>query len=228
MREKISGILLTRLEKHTPPRVKSMQLQILLNVTADAFEQAEKKNPTNAAASAFEQAEMKTQPKKLPRPRIWHLPHEEALAAYAAYTTACISGLSGSAAGKKRILQCAYRLGRRIRRITGFTRKEDLERLIFYLYSNIGIKMTGHLPGEIIIPACYFSNIYTPDQCRTMSLMDWGVISGICGGGRLLFTERLTQGCGRCRAQLTCPAGAKEQSCLPKDSSGSGTDAARS
>ena len=86
--------------------------------------------------------------------------------------------------------------------MTGFSKKEDLERLVFYLYSNIGIKMTGHLPGEITIPVCYFSKVYTPDQCRTMSLMDWGIISGICGGGRLVFTDRLTQGCGRCRAHL--------------------------
>lgn len=231
MRDKISAILLTRLEKHTPPHIKSIQLQILLNATAAAFEQSEKNNPAAAAsASAFgrpgkknpaaaasvfvEQPEKKKPAaatasafgrpgKKLPRPRIWHLPEEEALAAYAAYTTSFMSGLPTSAADKKRIVRCAYRLGRRIRRITGFTRQEDLERLVFYLYSNIGIKMTGHLPGEIIIPACYFSNVYTPDQCMTMSLMDWGVISGICGGGKLLFTERLTQGCVRCRAVLT-------------------------
>lgn len=260
MREKVSGILLTRLEKHTPPRVKSIQLQILLNATAAAFGQAEKnyqekaftsafgqsennpsesaavsafgqteKNPSErASVSVFGQAKKNTPAKKLPLPRIWHLPPEEALAAYAAYTTACLSGLSGSAADKKRILHCAYHLGRRIRRITGFTQKEDLERLVFYLYSNIGIKMSGHLPGEIIIPACYFSNVYTPDQCATMSLMDWGVISGICGGGKLLFTERLTQGCGRCRAQLIRPGNAEEKSCLPKGSPGDAADAVHS
>ena len=62
--------------------------------------------------------------------------------------------------------------------------------------------MKGHLPGEIIILVCYFANVYTPEQCMTMSLMDWGIIAGICGKGKLVFTERITQGCGRCRAVL--------------------------
>lgn len=200
MREKVTGILLTGLEKHTPPRIRSIQLQILLNATAAAFGQAEKgtaPNTAEAAGTAGQQAKLS------PRPRIWHLPQEEALAAYASYTTACLSCLSESEIDKKQIFQSAYRLGRRIRKMTGFSRQEDLERLVFYLYSNIGIEMAGHLPGEILIPVCYFSKVYTPDQCRTMSLMDWGIISGICGGGKLRFSERLTQGCGRCRAQLT-------------------------
>ena len=77
MREKVTRILLTKLEKHTPPRIKSIQLQILLNATAAA-------------------ADTCVQPEKMPpRLRIWHLPAEEALAAYASYTTACLSGLSG-------------------------------------------------------------------------------------------------------------------------------------
>ena len=227
MREKMSRILLTGLEKHTPPLIKGIQLQILLNATAAAFGQPQKKTPANVTAASFGLLEKKSlrkafassfgQPgKKSMLPQIWHLPQEQALAAYTAYTTACMSGLSASAADKKRIARCAYRLGRKIRRITGFTRQEDLERLVFYLYSNIGIKMTGHLPGEIIIPSCFFSNIYTPDQCKAMSLMDRGVISGICGGGKLLFSERLTQGCGRCRAQLT----QKEKACLSGELSG--------
>lgn len=166
--------LLKKLEKHTPGPVKSIQLQILLNATAEAFYR--------------------------PKERIWHLSAEKALAAYMSYTISCTENVL---VDKKRVYRQACRLGERIRRFSGFTRKEDLERLVFYLYSNIGIKMAGHLPGEIIVPVCRFSRVYTPEQCRTMSLMDWGIISGICGGGKLVFTERLTQGCGRCRACLT-------------------------
>ena len=173
MREKFFRILLKLLEKHTPSLFKSIQLQILLDATAEAFDR--------------------------PGRRIWHLPADQALAAYADYTTSC-SSTAGT--DRRRVYQSALRLGRKIRRITGFRRQEDLERLVFYLYGNIGIKMKGHLPGEILIPSCYFSNIYSPAQCRVMSLMDWGVISGICGGGKLVFTERLTQGCGRCLACL--------------------------
>lgn len=171
MRSKCFKILLRGLERHTPSSIKKIELQILLNTTAAAFER--------------------------PGKMIWQLPDDKALAVYAAYTKEC---LKGAAADRKRVYRHAYRLGRRIRRLSGFTEREDLEKLVFYLYSNIGIRLTGQLPGEILIPSCYFSNVYTPKQCMMMSLMDWGIVSGICGGGKLIFSERLTQGCGRCRA----------------------------
>ena len=231
MREKFFRFLLTKLERHTPGFIKSIQIQILLNTTAAAFDR--------------------------PGRMVWQLPAQKALAAYAEYTRACVPDAaedaviaatdgaangpanetvnetangpanetanetangpanetangpaidaanekaSGPAIDRKRIFRCAYCLGRRIRKISGFTGREDRERLVFYLYSSIGIKMTGRLPGEILIPVCYFGNIYTPEQCMTMSLMDRGIISGICGRGKLVFTERIPQGCGRCRA----------------------------
>lgn len=174
MRAGFFKLLLNALERHTPGCVKSIQIQILLNATAAAFGR--------------------------PKKRVWHLSGREALAAYAACTAAWMSDCTTD---RRRIFQCAYRLGRKIRRITGFSEAGDRERLVRYLYRNIGIKVTGHLPGEIIISSCYFSHVYTPEQCRTMSLMDRGIISGICGGGKLVFTERMTQGCGRCRAYLT-------------------------
>ena len=174
MREKFFRFLLRKLERHTPGWIKSLQIQILLNTTAAAFDR--------------------------PGRRVWQLPQEKALAAYAEYTSACMSDAVSSTApnrsaapdrntaanrnaapDRKRIFRCAYKLGRTILKVTGFTRREDRERLVFYLYSNIGIKVTGHLPGEIIIPMCYFGRIYTAKQCMTMSLMDWGIISGICG-----------------------------------------------
>ena len=175
MREKFFRFLLTKLERGTPGWIKSMQIQILLDATAVAFER--------------------------PGRLVCHLSAEKALAAYAAYTRTC---MQSAGIDRKRVFRCACGLGRRIRKITGFTGREDRERLVFYLYSNIGIKVTGRLPGEIIIPVCYFAKLYTAKQCMTMSLMDWGIISGICGAGKLVFTERITQGCGcgRCRAVL--------------------------
>ena len=254
MRETFFRLLLAVLEKHTPSPFRSMQIQILLNTTAAAFDR--------------------------PGRMVWHLRPDRALAAYADYTKGCLSDadnekgglshadnekgrlshadnekgclshadnekgrlshadnekgclshtdnekrclsdadytkgclsdadytkgcLSDAASDERRIFGEAYRLGRRIRRITGFSCREDRERLVFYLYGNIGIKVSGCLPGEILIPSCYFANVYTPQECGRMSRMDWGLIAGICGGGKLVFKERLTQGCGRCRAVLT-------------------------
>lgn len=174
MRSRVFKALLTALEIKTPGWVKSAEIQILLNATAAAFKQ--------------------------PGRMVFSLSEEKALEAYADFTTKCIPE---SAADRKRVYQKAYDLGRKIRKITGFSEAADRERLIRYLYSNIGIEVTGNLPGEITIPSCYFSRVYSPEQCRTMSLMDWGIIAGIYGGGKLVFTERITQGCGRCRAHLT-------------------------
>ena len=165
--------LLTLLEKHTPEFVRSIQIQILLNATTSAFGRPEK--------------------------RVWHLPGDRALAAYTAFTKEC---MSEPAADRRRVYRCAYMLGRKVRNITGFSAERDRERLVIWLYGNIGIRMMGHLPGEIVIPSCYFGQFYTPAQCRTMSLMDQGIISGICGGGKLIFTKRITQGYSRCAACL--------------------------
>ena len=60
--------------------------------------------------------------------------------------------------------------------------------------------MNGTIPGEITVSSCYFSKFYTPKQCALMSYVDSGIIAGLCGGGNLRFTERITEGCGRCTA----------------------------
>ena len=98
-------------------------------------------------------------------------------------------------ADRDRLFEQARRTGARIRRVTGFTEDEDIRRLIFYLYRNISIQMHGSLPGEIEVTDCYFSRLYSPRQCSLMSCVDSGIMSGVHDGGRLKFTQRITQGC---------------------------------
>ena len=173
------GKLLDLAEKHKVQPAASIQIQILMGTTARAF----------GVRSG----------------QVWYLHSDKALRRYADFTVACMRGFEGkeSAAGlSRRLFQSAFRLGRRIRVITGFTTHEDQSRLVFFLYRTIGIFMTGRLPGEFTVAHCYFSRFYTPKQCALMSAMDAGIISGICGGGRLVFTERITEGCGRCHGCL--------------------------
>lgn len=125
---------------------------------------------------------------------------EEALAAYKDFTLACM--VSGDA-DPGRIYRTAYALGSLVRKVFRVRDRETAQALVFYLYHNIGITMNGELPGEIIVSDCYFGHYYTPKQCALMSLMDWGIVAGICDGGKLTFYERITQRCGRCRACLT-------------------------
>ena len=163
--------ILRALEQYTPAWVVCLEIRILYRTTARAFGVPEKKIPLWSAG--------------------------QALRDYAAYSARCLMRCK---ADPGRIYREAYRTGERVRRLTGFTEKADLERLVFYLYRNIGILMDGHLPGEIKVSSCYFSRFYTPEQCALMSYMDSGIIAGILGGGKIEFTERITEGCGGCKA----------------------------
>lgn len=219
----LSRKLLQQLERHTPDRVRSMEIQILLNLAARAF--------------------------RVPGKKVWHLPADDALRAYAEFTVQC---MKTKHAAPRVLYRQAYAIGSRVRRLTGITDSHAIEQLVFYLYSNIRIQMFGNLPaivkneqnrntqnnnehnrntqnndeqnrntqnnnehkvskqdypayGEIVVTDCYFSRYYTPEQCAVMSSVDSGIIAGLCGGGTLTFTERITEGCRRCRACFSKP-----------------------
>lgn len=187
LRRCVSIRLLHLLERHTPEVVVWIQLQILKDVTERAF--GRRNGPL--------------------KPGSWSLlpfSGRDALAEYAALTVNCLKKACAVRDRAKweecrrRLYLEAWRTGDRIRRITGFTKHEDVTRLVIYLYRNIGISMEGRIPGEIQVSGCYFSDYYTPQMCRLMSYMDAGIIAGISGGSRLRFTERITEGCGKCRA----------------------------
>lgn len=168
--------LLKQLETGTPPLLQSLEVEILLHTTARAFGKE-----TNT---------------------VWTLSPEEALREYAMFTVRCMQE-HPDAETARRLYRDAWKLGRCIRRVTGFTQAQDLQRLIFYLYRGIGITMEGQIPGEIRIPSCYFSRYYTPYGCRLMSCMDAGIISGICDVGKLKFIRRITQGDEMCAACIS-------------------------
>ena len=174
MRERIFRLLLRFLSRRRPGRFASLEIQILLDTTARGF--------------------------GVRRARVWHRPPREALREYSQFTVSCMRRRE---ADPDRLYAEAYRTGSLVRRVTGFRYSWDISALVFYLYRNIGIGMEGHIPGEVTVRRCRFSGFYTPEECRVMSAVDSGIIAGIAGGGRLEFTERLTQGDGCCRAVFT-------------------------
>ncbi len=135
----------------------------------------------------------------MPGKRLWLYPSAKALQTYAIFTAAC---MEQSVPDRKRLYRLSYVLGNRIRRITGLTQNNDLQRLIFFLYRNIGICMCGAIPGEIHVTKCFFSRFYTPEQCMWIEAMDAGIVTGICGGGNLWFSQRITEGHTCCKACL--------------------------
>ena len=171
MRAYVSRAILNKLERRTPEWFTRTEIQILLNTTARAF--------------------------GVERKRIRSRSCEEALQEYADFTSSCLE--SGQADPEKLYGEACH-TGRIIRRITGFKKSADLERLVFFLYRNIRISMSGCLPGKVIVTSCYFSKIYTPQQCALMSFVDSGIVAGICGGGQLEFSQRITEGCETCTA----------------------------
>lgn len=118
---------------------------------------------------------------------------------YAEFTKKCMN----SAADPEKLFKVSLDLGEKVRKVTGFTDPADLTRLVFFLYRNIGISMSGEIPGELTISECFFSRVYSAEQCCLISAMDHGIIAGICGDGMLSFCERITEGCEHCTARFT-------------------------
>lgn len=180
MRARLFRWLLRHMERHTPEIVRRVALQILMNVTAKAFNMRGK--------------------------RLWTLRWRDGLRVYAAFTREC----SRKNIDPKSLYAASYALGQRIRHITGLTDAHDLRRLVFWLYGGIGIAMGGKLPGEVVVSGCFFSDYYAPKQCALMSNMDSGIVGGIMGGGKLIFTQRITEGKPCCKARLTSEANGYE------------------
>lgn len=102
----------------------------------------------------------------------------------------------------EKLYERMHRLGIRLRKMTGFTEKEDLYRLLFLLYRTIHISMSGNTEEGFRFTECYFSRYYSPQECAVISALDSGIVSGLIGKGRLEFTQRITAGCSICKASF--------------------------
>lgn len=216
--------ILDRLEKRPSEVLRLIELRILTELTSKAFRvkypggktrrpekcgkalQSPEKTvsdhkKTTSHASHTLQNHSKTA-RNCFAPRASKTASGKALRAYALFTKQCMED-AGSEIDPLRLYSLSYNLGRKVRALTSFTDQEDLERLVFLLYRNIGITMKGNIPGILTVPACYFSHVYTPEQCSLISAMDAGIIAGICGDGTLHFSQRLTEGCPCCRAYFS-------------------------
>jgi hypothetical protein len=107
-----------------------------------------------------------------------------------------------------RLYQNAYALGERLRKWFGLASQpagdlmRDVMQLGQVLYRAIGVEMVGDAHGSVTVYSCYFSQFYSAAVCDLISALDAGIFSGLTGGSRLAFSERLTQGSGCCKAKL--------------------------
>lgn len=124
---------------------------------------------------------------------------DKALDTFAHFTAGCLPKATGQ---QKQLYTEAYKLGSLLRKILRISTDEQLTRTVILLYRNIGIDMQGDLPGEVCVSHCFFSRYYSPEVCSIASMMDAGVICGLANGGKLEFTQRITEGCKNCKAKL--------------------------
>ena len=102
----------------------------------------------------------------------------------------------------------AYRPERAINRLLqglSTSKVETMEEVMALgqiLYRAIGVEIQGDAQGSVTVQHCYFSRFYSGQVCDLISALDDGVFSGLSGGGRLVFSERITEGRDFCRAKL--------------------------
>lgn len=133
----------------------------------------------------------------LPRQNLLFMPSAKALDVFASFTA---SSLSQCNEEQQHILHAkAFRLGKNLRSFLTDRSADALTQLTFQLYRNIGIKMSGQLPGTVCVHSCHFSRHYSPRLCAIASMMDSGVIGGLFSDMNITFTQRLTEGAQTCK-----------------------------
>lgn len=174
------NILLRMLPDNLPAYIRKVILAELLKATADAFE--------------------------CPAPALDHLSYDKCLQTYAQFTTEqaekALQPGRDVPALKTRLYQNAYPLGGKVRKWFGVDTMEEVMALGQILYRAIGVEIQGDTQGNVTVKRCYFSQFYSGPVCDLISALDDGVFSGLSGGSRLAFSERLTEGKECCRAKL--------------------------
>jgi len=165
---------------YIPALIKKKKLLELFELTADAFD-----------------SEM---------PAVANRSYRECLKAYADFSKInaeeAVKRPDNVEAVKERLYRNAFRMGEKLRKDFRIGSKAEVIRLSKILYKILGIEFSGESSGEVVIRRCFFSQFYTADVCRIISSLDEGVAAGLSAGGRLVFTERISEGKNCCRAEF--------------------------
>jgi hypothetical protein len=100
---------------------------------------------------------------------------------------------------KEALYRHAFRLGSDLRGQLRLKNTRDVYSVGRALYRTIGIDFEG-MGGSVVMHRCYFSRFYDAEICRVMSSLDEGIAAGLSGGGKLTFSQRITEGKPRCEA----------------------------
>jgi hypothetical protein len=139
-------------------------------------------------------------------PRLEGSDHRALLESYASFTARSVelalAGRTDLDELSRRMWNGAYGLGQTLRHRLGVRTHEDALRAARLAYRMIDIDARADPSGDLIVDRCFFAARYSPQVCRVMSSLDAGMIAGLTGGGRLTFSERITEGRPRCLARI--------------------------
>jgi len=175
------SLRLRALELHIPGWVARSALRRLFDATASAFG----RDPVDVRG----------------------LTHRELLERYAAFTIGCAeripADLSHAQTVSDSMWRNAYALGQSLRRRLGVSTRGEALRAARIAYRMIGIDLRADEHGTVVVDGCAFAAWYSPRVCHLMSSLDAGLIAGLTNGGRLTFSERITEGKPRCLASIS-------------------------
>ena len=126
---------------------------------------------------------------------------------YASFTTRCaeraLADHGDVDAVSRHMWENAYALGESFRRRLGVRSRDEASRAARVAYRMIDIDLRADPGGRVTVDRCPFAERYSPAVCRLMSSLDAGLIAGLTHGGRLTFSERITEGRPRCLARIS-------------------------
>ena len=102
----------------------------------------------------------------------------------------------------ERLFSSACALGSRLRAWLGVRTMAEAADVARALYRMIGVDFRVEGAGGFVVESCFFSSRYTPGTCRLISSLDAGLLAGLTGGERMVFTQRITEGAAVCRGEL--------------------------
>lgn len=174
------SLLLRALELHIPKGMERRALRRLFEVTAAAFGQ----DPGDLSG--------------LDRPAL--------LDRYASFTDRCAEQVLADGEidrVSRRMWKDAYLLGTSLRRRLHVRGREEELRAARLVYRMIGIDLWADGCGHVTVARCAFADRYSPQVCGLMASLDAGLLAGLTRGGRLTFSERITEGRPRCLARIS-------------------------
>jgi hypothetical protein len=100
-----------------------------------------------------------------------------------------------------RLFRNAFSLGQQLK--ADFRIKPaDVMPVAALVYRILKIDFDGRPDGSILIKRCFFSSYYSGQVCHLISSLDAGLLAGLAGGGKLIFSGRITEGDACCLAHL--------------------------